>query len=329
MRRPKGITDDQMPAIMRLRKCIYGLPQASRYFNDHLSATLLSNGFKRLISDPQIYIKVIDDKKIICSTHVDDLLCAATRNTTLLQDMSTQLSTVYDISITMDPTNHLGLVITRNRSTFSLTLTQPSYVAEILQKFKPKKVNIYKTNFNKFNSLNSENYDSSPSRSTSSMSSDSSDSSEYGNRRRIGKRIQPVHNSKMGEKFSPFERVEELDRKVYIPEMDPIMYNDVKAKKIYYKLGHYLKDENLPKNMASIDFTEDEINKIQEYGDLSFMFTSLANKLKLINQVHAFSEGGKFKKSKRRYKSNKSRKGGKYRKTRKGGKSKNKKTRKH
>ena len=46
MRRPKGIRDDQMPAIMRLRKCIYGLPQASRYFNDHLSATLLSDGFK-------------------------------------------------------------------------------------------------------------------------------------------------------------------------------------------------------------------------------------------------------------------------------------------
>ena len=75
------------------------------------------------------------DKKIICSTHVDDLLCAATKNTSLLQDMSTHLSTVYDISITMDPTNHLGLVISRNRSTFSLTLTQPSYVAAILEKF--------------------------------------------------------------------------------------------------------------------------------------------------------------------------------------------------
>jgi hypothetical protein len=54
MRRPKGITDVQMPAIMRLRKCIYGLPAASRYFNDHLSATLSSDIFKRLVSDPQI-----------------------------------------------------------------------------------------------------------------------------------------------------------------------------------------------------------------------------------------------------------------------------------
>ena len=135
MRRPKGITDDQMPAIMRLRKCIYGLPQVSRYFNDHLSATLLSDGFKRLISDPQIYIKQMDDKKLICSTHVDDLLCAATKNTSLLSGMSTHLSTVYDITVTIEPTNHLGLVVSRDRSNFALTLTQPAYVTEILDKF--------------------------------------------------------------------------------------------------------------------------------------------------------------------------------------------------
>ena len=29
MRRPKGLTDDDMPLIVRLRKCIYGLPQAA------------------------------------------------------------------------------------------------------------------------------------------------------------------------------------------------------------------------------------------------------------------------------------------------------------
>ena len=48
--------------------------------------------------------------------------------------MSTHLSTVYDITITMEPTNHLGLVISRDRYAFSLTLTQPSYVTEILDK---------------------------------------------------------------------------------------------------------------------------------------------------------------------------------------------------
>ena len=100
-----------MSAIMRLHWCLYGLPAASRCFNDHLSATLLSDGFKRLISDPQIYIKQVDDKKLICSTHVDDLLCAATRNTSLLPDMPNHLSTVYNITVITDLKNHLALVL--------------------------------------------------------------------------------------------------------------------------------------------------------------------------------------------------------------------------
>jgi len=208
---------------------------------------------------------------------------------------------------------------------------------EILQKFKPK-INIYGTNFDKFKRQISENYDS-PSRSTSSMSSDSSDSSDSSHRRRIGKRIQPRYTtSTMGPNFSPFEDVEELNREVFIPEMDPYLLDDKNktAKLTYYKLRNYLND--LPRIVDSIDFNQDEIDEIQKNDVLNFMFTSLVHKLNLINQVHAFSEGGKFKKSKRKYKS---RKGGKYIKTRKGGfgstftkggkggKSKNKKTRKH
>jgi hypothetical protein len=41
LRRPKGATDDQMPPIVELLKCIYGLPQASKYFDEHISETSL------------------------------------------------------------------------------------------------------------------------------------------------------------------------------------------------------------------------------------------------------------------------------------------------
>jgi hypothetical protein len=49
--------------------------------------------------------------------------------------MSTHLSTVYDITVTVEPTNHLGLVVSRDRSNLTLTFTQPAYVNEILEKF--------------------------------------------------------------------------------------------------------------------------------------------------------------------------------------------------
>jgi hypothetical protein len=51
LRRPNGSDNTIMPAIVQLKKCLYGLPQASKYFDEHLSSVLINIGFKRLISD--------------------------------------------------------------------------------------------------------------------------------------------------------------------------------------------------------------------------------------------------------------------------------------
>ena len=53
MRRPKGFSDAEMPAIVRLLGGLYGLDIASKLFEEHFSKTLTTMGFKRLISDPQ------------------------------------------------------------------------------------------------------------------------------------------------------------------------------------------------------------------------------------------------------------------------------------
>jgi hypothetical protein len=37
LRRPTVATDDVMPPIVKLLKCLYGFSQASKYFDDHLS----------------------------------------------------------------------------------------------------------------------------------------------------------------------------------------------------------------------------------------------------------------------------------------------------
>jgi hypothetical protein len=51
LRCPAGVTDDVMLPIVKLLKCLYGLPQASKYFDEHLSTTLLKLGVSRCISD--------------------------------------------------------------------------------------------------------------------------------------------------------------------------------------------------------------------------------------------------------------------------------------
>ena len=41
MKRPAGLTDDDMPPLVRLRKSLYGLPMASAKFRAHSDATLI------------------------------------------------------------------------------------------------------------------------------------------------------------------------------------------------------------------------------------------------------------------------------------------------
>jgi len=176
--------------------------------------------------------------------------------------------------------------------------------------------------FSEDNPLNLPKYSSS--KSTDSTDSMSSYSDRSGNRVRIGRIKYNPNANKSG--FTAYEPIE----KPTIPKIIPdIIKNDPHAKKVFLKLKSIIDSNNLREN---INFTQDELKKIDEYPFLADISDSYHSYVILQNQNSTF--GGKFKKSKRKYKSNKykSRKGGKYRKTRKGrkgGKSKNKKTRKY
>ena len=56
LRRPKGATDEDMPPVVELLKCIYGLPQAAKYFDEHVTSRLLGIGFRRCVFDSQLFI---------------------------------------------------------------------------------------------------------------------------------------------------------------------------------------------------------------------------------------------------------------------------------
>ena len=95
VKRPSGAGDDIMPPVVQLVKCIYGLPQASKYFDDHLSSTLLSIGFTRCIADSEVFILRRGDKKVILVKHIDDCLLEGTKGSTLIDFVSTSLFKVY------------------------------------------------------------------------------------------------------------------------------------------------------------------------------------------------------------------------------------------
>ena len=68
------IKKNQEYFICKLNKSLYGLKQAPRAWYSRIDIYLCQLGFKRIIADHGIYIKVDDDIKIILTLYMDNLL---------------------------------------------------------------------------------------------------------------------------------------------------------------------------------------------------------------------------------------------------------------
>ena len=132
LRRPTGVSDNIMPYIVQLKKCLYGLPQASKYFDEHLSSRLLAMGFQRCISDAEMFVLSRAGEKVILSKHVDDCLLAGTKGSTLLAYVESELKKTYQLTTTIEPHNFVGLAISRDRANRSITISQPHFVNKII-----------------------------------------------------------------------------------------------------------------------------------------------------------------------------------------------------
>ncbi len=72
MRRPSGLTDEHMPTLVKLQKCIYGMEQASAYFHTHSDNTLKSFGCVPIPEDDCCYTLNHMGHSAIITKHVDD-----------------------------------------------------------------------------------------------------------------------------------------------------------------------------------------------------------------------------------------------------------------
>ena len=83
IKRPYGLTDAHMTLIVEFHKALYGLPKASKYFEEFLSRELLILGFVRTISDQQLFVLRCNGALCYLCTHVDDLFVACTKSSKL------------------------------------------------------------------------------------------------------------------------------------------------------------------------------------------------------------------------------------------------------
>ena len=134
MRRPAGLTDADMPAVVRLRKCLYGLPHAPATFRKHSDVTLRSFGFTPTVSDPRLYIRLLDDgTKAYVAVHVDDFGVAAS-TTALKEETMAAIQEVYRC-VESDLGFYLGMKLVRDRVLRTITVSQPGYMEDLRDEY--------------------------------------------------------------------------------------------------------------------------------------------------------------------------------------------------
>jgi hypothetical protein len=134
MRRPPGLTDADMPPVVRLAKCIYGMPEASAYFHEHSDTILKSFGCIPIPEDDCVYTLEYNNERAYILKHVDDFGIMS-KSQTLINYIKMKLSDTYTLTVNNDMSYYLGFHIIRNRPERSIILSQRGYIDVVLDRF--------------------------------------------------------------------------------------------------------------------------------------------------------------------------------------------------
>ena len=119
--------------IVKLNKSVYGLCQAPRIFHQGLDKHLKDQGYTPCVNDPCLYYKrMADGSMLYAAIHVDDILVAGSslaHNITFKTDMAAK----YDITWSDVAENFTGYLITRDRKSGTLTISQPAYARHVVE----------------------------------------------------------------------------------------------------------------------------------------------------------------------------------------------------
>lgn len=120
--------------VYQLRKAVYGLKQAPKSWNEKINHILVNKlNFKRLVSEPCVYINRNGDKFVIIALYVDDLVIFSNCNAEKTKTKSLLMKEF--VMKDLGPVEKvLGLRIRKENG--KITLDQSAYIKKILEKYK-------------------------------------------------------------------------------------------------------------------------------------------------------------------------------------------------
>lgn len=131
MEQPQGYVQDPS-LVCRLKKSLYGLKQAPRAWYAKMDSYLLSQGFIRCKSDPNVYMLRSTDSLLIIVLYVDDLLITGSS----ISAIATVKTTLHDrFSMTDMGLLHYFLGLEISQSDSGINMTQSKYANDLLVRF--------------------------------------------------------------------------------------------------------------------------------------------------------------------------------------------------
>lgn len=120
-------------AVCLLKKCLYGLKQSPRAWNQKFTSFIKKYNLKASPADPCIFYYVTDTMKTFLAVYVDDgLLCC--NDQAHMKEIIDDLGKYFEIK-TLDPNVFVGLQIFRSRKLRVIHINQSNYIKKVLTKF--------------------------------------------------------------------------------------------------------------------------------------------------------------------------------------------------
>lgn len=121
--------------LYRVKKYLYGLPDAGRAYYLALHSHLTEHGYNVSIHDSCLFYKINAESglRVLIWTHVDDLFCAASHPEEI-QTLNDILSRRFPVKINYSIDSHLGINM-ETQENGSVKLTQPKLLGQIFQNY--------------------------------------------------------------------------------------------------------------------------------------------------------------------------------------------------
>jgi hypothetical protein len=132
MRHPEGYGDAN--TVCKLLKCLYGLRDSPKLWNETIHAFLLKQGFVCSEIEPCLYTKTLPDGQLIrILLYVDDLCIGGKR--AAVDEFKAALKAEYDVTDHGPVSSYVGIEFTRNREARTGFISMKKYTQKVIANF--------------------------------------------------------------------------------------------------------------------------------------------------------------------------------------------------